>query len=173
MKRLTFYSLIVATLLIVSICSFKNSTLASYQLANEEVIYSFKNTKGKLMTICQDKNENYLIYRFGSSEKIELEFPIKKDASSWKQFEYSYFFRGGGTENDGLDLNYLTFTNEGVKYVIYNTYHAEGELLETGIKIFDLVNKKRFDVIGDIQTIEGSLSNLRINDKIKIGNDLY
>ncbi|MEY4926599.1 MAG: hypothetical protein RI894_1035 [Bacteroidota bacterium] len=52
-------------------------------LPNEECVFSFKTKSGKTMMLAKDKTEKYLIYRFGTKNNIELEFPtielIKSD----------------------------------------------------------------------------------------------
>ena len=85
----------------------------SFTLPNEEVIFSFNTQNGKKVTLNKDTANNYVIYRFGTKEKIEFEFP-GKSKSSWTDFKYSFYLRGGGTQNEGMDLNYIYFTNMGL-----------------------------------------------------------
>ena len=48
----------------------------TYILSNEEVIFSFQTKNGKKMVLAKDKGNEYIIYRFGSLKKIELEYLI-------------------------------------------------------------------------------------------------
>lgn len=141
---------------------------ADYLLPNEEVIYSFETEKGKLLTLAKDKKGRYIIYRFGTKDKVELEFSENKDEASWKKFTYSGYLRGGGTGNLGRDLNYLAFFNGNYKYVIYATYFAEeSEKANVGIKVFDnMSNKLIADIKGKEFTRKENLTLFRDNELI-------
>ncbi len=138
---------------------------------NEEVLFSFKiENSPKTMSICLSKKQpNYIVYRFGEKDKIEFEFP-KNKADSWNKFVYSYYLRGGGAENEGMDMNYLTFENDGYEYQIYQEYTARDKETHVGIIITDKSTKKETDIKGLSNTIKGSLIKLRENKKIKIEN---
>ncbi|WP_133158853.1 hypothetical protein [Flavobacterium alvei] len=125
------------------------------------------------MTLCSDKTGKYIVYRFGTKNNIELEYPNTKDKSSWNKFEYSYWLRGGGIENEGIDLNYVAFTIEKTKYVIYDTYFANGEKYEVGIRVIDLSNNKTLKIIGKGKTQKGTLVDFRFDKSIKEGEELY
>ena len=74
--------------------------------------------KGKRLTIEKDTADKYLVYIMSPAYKMEVEFPANK-TNNWRKFKYSYFLRGGGKGNDGMDLNYLQFTTDGYKYLVY------------------------------------------------------
>lgn len=122
------------------------------------------------MSVCIDKNERYIVYRYGSKNKIELEYPKEKDFSSFKKFEYSGWSRGGGIENSAMELKYLAFTNNGIKYVVYDTYFADINKSNAGIKVMESENKVT-DLKGLKKSAKGNLSDLK--DKVKEGNELY
>jgi hypothetical protein len=69
---------------------------------NEKVFFSFKmENSPKTMSIClSNKQPDYLVYRFGTKDKIELQFP-ENNADSWNKFVYSYYLRGGEQETMG------------------------------------------------------------------------
>ena len=71
------------------------------------------------------KNQpSYIVYRFGTAENIELEYP--DDLShSYDLFTYSYYLRGGGQDNESLDLNHLTFETEDYTYTLSEEYSYE------------------------------------------------
>ncbi len=144
-----------------------------YVLKNEKMIYSFQTNNGKVMTLCSDKTGKYIVYRFGTKNNIELEYPNIKDKSSWNKFEYSYWLRGGGIQNEGIDLNYVAFTIEKNKYVIYDTYFANGEKYEVGIRVINLSNNKTLKIIGNGKTQKGTLVDFRFDKSIKEGEELY
>lgn len=141
-----------------------------YVLPNEVNIFSFETQSGKKMTLAKDKYDRYIIYRFGSETKIEFEYP-EKTRESWKKFTYSFYLRGGGKINEGMDLNYVTFINKDFKYVIYYSYFAVEEKVNIGIKIIHLISKKTVDIKGDYKTLKGNLVNFRDNNLIKIDDN--
>ncbi len=165
MTKVVLYSI-----LFLSIFQFDKSTKISYQLKNEKLVYHLKMKNGKQLSVCIDKDEKYIVYRYGSRNKIELEYPKEKDLSSFQKFEYSGWSRGGGIENSGMELTYLAFTNKQVKYVIYDTYFAEGNKSNAGIKVIESENKIT-DLKGLIKSRKGNLSDLK--DKVKESEELY
>lgn len=137
------------------------------QLINkgETEIFRFKTNSDKTAVICKGENDAYLVYRFGTSGKIELQYPDELNESSWKLFTYSYYFRGGGKENAGLDLNYLTFTNNSYTYKLYQEYSAEDDSEAAGIIVTDN-NSKETDIKAVKNSVKGSLIDLRYIDKV-------
>ena len=135
---------------------------------NEKVLFSFKLANSpKTLSVCLSKTQSdYIVYRFGSKDKIELEIPENK-TDSWSKFTYSYYLRAGGAENEGMDLNYLSFENGGYEYQIYQEYTAKDNVINVGVKITDKATNKETDIKGSSNSIEGSLINLRENKKIK------
>jgi len=134
----------------------------------EEVIFSFKLKSGKSAVLLKGENESYLVYRFGTNKNIELEYPTELSAESWQKFTYSYYFRGGGKENAGLDLNYVAFENIGYSYKLYDEYSAEDDSRHTGVLVTDTEGKER-DITGAKGSAVGSLVPLRYSEKIKNG----
>ncbi len=136
---------------------------------DEEVLFSFDTSdSSKTLSVCVSKTQpDYIVYRFGTKDKIELEFPENK-SDSWSKFTYSYYLRGGGSENAGMDMNYLVFNNDGYEYKIYQEYTAIDEITQVGLKITDTVGNKETDIKGLSKSIEGGLINLRGNSKINI-----
>jgi hypothetical protein len=126
----------------------------------------------KTVTLNRDKNNRYIIYRYGTLNEIEFEYP-DTTKSSWKKFTYSYYLRGGGVQNEGMDLDYVYFTNKNYKYIIYNTYYAVGEVSQVGIKIIDQNTGKQTNIKGDIKTRKGNLSDFRDSNLLKIGEEIF
>lgn len=141
-------------------------------LDNEELIYSFNTQNGKKVILCKDKDNKYIIYRFGHNSKVEFEFP-DKSKSSWKDFKYSFYLRGGGIQNEGMDLNYIYFIHNNYKYIIYDTYYAIGNKLNIGIKIIDLKTNKITNIKGNTKTRIGTLVDFRENKVLEIGEELF
>jgi hypothetical protein len=150
-----------------------STSQAQYILPNETVIFSFLTSKGKTVTLNKDKEDKYLVYRFGTKDHIEFQFPEKPGSDSWQQFEYSFLFRGGGIPNDGMDVNYIAFINGGYKYVLYQTYFAVERKASTGIKIINVTTEKTTDIKAAAKTIKGSLVDFRTNEMIGTSGELY
>ena len=144
----------------------------SFTLPNEELIFSFSTQNGKKITLSKDKAKNYIIYRLGTKDKIEFEFP-DKSKSSWTKFKYSFYMRGGGTQNEGMDLNYVYFTNKDFTYVVYDTYISIGNKQSIGVKSINLKTKKTTNIKGKIKTRKGTLVDFRDNNLLEIGDELF
>lgn len=132
---------------------------AQYLLPNEETVFSFKTNNGKIMALVKDKKNEYIQYRFGSKDHVDMEFPKTRTKESWKQFKYNSYFRGGGKQNAGMEVDNLSFTSNGYKYLLYRTYFAENRNFATGIIITDSKGKKT-RISGNYKTVEGCICNL-------------
>lgn len=158
--------------------TFQLFTLESFALnyleKNESLLYNFKTITGKIVMIAKDSNDSYLIVRCGTESKIQLEFPGKKK-DSWNKFQFSYYLRGGGgIENLGVDLNYLTFNIYNYRFVIYDKYSSINNSKSCGIKITDMNTYIETDFKGDINTKIGSLvASFRWNSLITHGQKIY
>jgi len=158
------------TLIFITITSSYGFSLNQYLCKkNEKLLFSFKlKSNNKRLSICIPKNkQKYIVYRFGTPRKIELEYPNHKNALSWKKFTYSFYFRGGGAGNAGLDLNYLSFKNGNYQYKIYQEYSATSKKTIVGVKIKILSNNKTITIRGDASSKKGSLIHLRWNGRIR------
>lgn len=130
-------------------------------LENEHVLFSFKTNAGKTCMIAHEKtNEKYLVYRYGTAEHIELEYP-KDKSNSWSKFTYEFYYRGGGKENLGLDINSLSFENGNYRYSIYQDYSAEHESYSCGITVTNLISKKTTQIKGVYFSVQGGLNLLK------------
>lgn len=89
--------------------------------------------------------------------------------ASWKAFEYSFYLRGGGISNEGLDLNYLSFSNGDWQYLIYQEYSAATNSTAFGIRLICGKDNQRYDMPGIPDSASGSLVLLRDNDEIQNG----
>ena len=147
------YTLLVL-IIIVNTISVKSQNFVKN---NEEVVFSFLTTKNKKLVIAKDKDYKYLVYRYGKNTTVEFQYPKTLTENSWNNFYYSSYFRGGGTANEGLELNYLFFTNGVYKYVIYQEYDSETNDTYCGIKVINTKTNKTNDIKGQSSTIKGSL----------------
>ncbi|MCX8533662.1 hypothetical protein [Chryseobacterium luquanense] len=133
---------------------------AQYLLPNEEIIYSFETKNGKKMSLVKDKTNQYIQYRFGTKNKVEMVFPAERTNESWKKFHYNSYWRGGGIQNAGMEIDNLSFNNNGYEYLLFRTYHAEGEVYTAGIIIKDKKGKET-RIKGNYKTVEGCICNLQ------------
>jgi len=134
----------------------------------EVLVYGFQIADSdKKLAVCMDEDESYLVYRYGTKDKLELEYPENKE-NAWDNFTYSYYLRGGGADNAGLDLNYLVFENKGYQYQVYDEYSAETGVTEVGVRVRNLETGAETDIKGDYESEKGSLITFRDSDKIKI-----
>ena len=132
---------------------------AQYLLPNEEVVYSFETKNGKRMSLVKDKKNGYIQYRFGSKNKVEMEFPAERTKESWKKFHYNSYMRGGGKDNAGMEIDNLLFKNNGYEYVLFRAYHSEGNDYSAGIIIKDS-KEKETRISGNYKTVKGCICNL-------------
>ena len=137
-----------------------------YILKNEELIFSFQTKTGKKMVLAKDKQNKYIIYRYGNPKKIELEYP-EKNLESWGKFTYSYYSRGGGKANAAMELYSLFFQIDNFDYSVYKDYYSEDESFKTGILITNLLNNKITNIKGNYNTIKGTFYNLKEDNLIK------
>lgn len=80
----------------------------------ETTLFAFQTKSGKTAALCRGPKGAYLVYRFGTAAKVELQYPAKLDASSWKKFTYWSYQRG----NPYLGIAELKFENQGVQYTL-------------------------------------------------------
>ena len=160
---------LIATGLLLLFSSFSNNKLDNVLCRdNEEIIFSFTlNNSKKSACLCKDKNGKYLVYRFGTNDKVELQYPNILDTSSWKAFILDGQKRFGDKANAGFADYSLSFENDNVIYILFDSWSDEDGSKEIGIK----VNKKGKETIlkGNYKTKKGTL--LRLDDETdKISN---
>ncbi|GAB3639237.1 hypothetical protein GCM10027422_48280 [Hymenobacter arcticus] len=138
----------------------------------ETTIFSFVTNRGKTACLCEGAKQAYLTYRFGTAAKVDLQYPAVLDRGSWKKFTYAFYYRGGGTDNAGVDNNQVSFSNSGVKYRLYQEYSAEEEAKsgngdDVGIEV---TIKGSATLIGSKGgTVFGTILGFRDNNKIGKG----
>jgi hypothetical protein len=135
---------------------------------NENLLISFMTKKsGKSVSVCSSKDNQYIVYRFGTKDNIELEYPTDKDGS-WDKFVYSYYHRGGGAGNCGYDMDSLAFKQGKYKYELYQEYDAVSDEKTVGVKVIDTRSGKETDIIGDADTLTENWSVLKGNENVNI-----
>lgn len=144
------------------------TTFSFAQSQSEEIIYSFNTTNGKKVSIIKESKNAYIYYQFGKAGKTEMQFPRLKNATSWKDFKYNNYGRGGGKNNAGMEIANLEFENKGYKYLIFRAYFSETESITTGVIVTDLKTQKETRISGIEKSSKGSLISLDQNSPLII-----
>ena len=132
---------------------------------NEEIVFAFQLNNKKWVSVFQEKNEAYIVYRFGRSNNIELQFPDKLDSTSRQQFSFKGYERGGGKQNAAMRFAFLRFERDSVGYEIYDEWNSEDDESNCGIRVTS--NSKQIDMTGILRTKKNSLLSLLFS-KIKM-----
>lgn len=104
----------------------------------------------KTLAVCMDKEKKYLVYRFGTKDKIEFEYPENKD-NAWANFSYRHQDNTGENKSESLDT--LTFQNGDYEYVVYERVADQNTFV--GVTVTTLSTKKETNRQGDASTIAG------------------
>lgn len=132
----------------------------------ELVLISFVvENSSKIFTIAIAEDESYIVYRFGEEGNIEIEFP-EKTADSWNQFTYSHYARAVGNAHALLDINYLDFTMDNSKYIVYDAFAEEFVKSFVGTTVTNLTTGTQSDLAAVSQAKIGNLSQLLLNSKV-------
>ena len=134
----------------------------------EKTVFSFATKSKKNISICKSIDGSYLTYRFGTLNKIELQFPKKLDSTSWRQFEFSGMGRSGGKMNMGFGDYSIVFKNGKSEYTVFQEWSDEDGTYNIGITISNAIGKTCV-INGLKKTQEGSLLLLE-DEREKIPN---
>jgi hypothetical protein len=159
--------IIVCLFTIISIGVYSKPVYITLCGIDEKQIFGCLTQDKKTISLCAGKDDSYIIFRYGTKDNIETEFPgIKQD--SWSRFRYSFYLRGGGAENEGIDVNYLKFSHRGSDYTIFEEFYSAGNKKECGLVIKDRSTGKEIKIYAVPATNTGSLAALRDYDKIQM-----
>lgn len=113
------------------------------RLPEEKLVFSFRTENGKVLSVCTSETPSYIVYRFGTKDEVELEYPTNKD-DSWNKFAFYVYARGGyvpdngpGKPSSAVFLVYLMFINEGFEYTIFDEWNSWGDKRSIGLRIND------------------------------------
>ncbi|MFM6926499.1 MAG: hypothetical protein ACKOU7_13415 [Ferruginibacter sp.] len=132
---------------------------------NEEIVFAFQVKNQKWVSVCKEKNGSYIVYRFGTKAKMEMQYPAKLDSASWQLFTFQGYMRGGGKQNAAMRFGYLNFINNDIKYEVYDLWNSEDDKEECGISIN--LKTKTIGMEGNLKSRRGTLVELIYEDKIK------
>jgi hypothetical protein len=151
----------------LSLAAFTGATSKATPLCGngETNLYCFATAKGKIVSVCVGPQQKYLVYRFGTAQKVELQYPAVLDASSWRKFTFASYMRPSmGGSNSGRDLNHLQFVSGKVRYTVFCDFSdEEGE--KVGVNV-NLGGGKEVFIKGLPKSVQGGLADLRDNDKV-------
>lgn len=160
MKRIA--AILLSLFLSVSIFAQLNNQLCK---PNEEVVFAFQVKNQKWVSVCKEKNGGYIVYRFGTKTKLEMQYPEKLDSASWQQFTFQGYMRGGGKQNAAMRFGYLNFYNNDINYEVYDLWNSEDDKEACGITV--KLKTKTIGMEGNLKSRKGSLVELIYEDKIK------
>ena len=139
-------------------------------LPNEVSLFSFKTDNDKIVLLAKDKNNGYIIYRFGTTTKVEFEYP-NKTKNSWSQFKYYYYSRGGGKQNDAVNIAHVSFINGDYEYMLYDDYSSENDEFSIGVLVTHLKSGKLTDIKGKLKKKKGFLCNFKGSELLEVKED--
>ncbi len=157
----------------LSLLSFSFCQAQDYILENENSILEFETSLDKYAAVAVDKNEEYIVVRFGTCDSVQLTYPTALDEASWKALDFSTHVYTRGRLEYKMDLNYLYFDIEDQRYVVYETYFEDTKKLTFGVKIIDLKTMVSKNYPAKPNTVIGTLDPLRKIKKLKKGNLLF
>lgn len=148
-------------------------TLAGFA-QDENVIYSFKTKKNKVVQLILNEPDSTFIFRLLSRRKIEVEVRDNLTDSD-TVFTVSGYHRGGGVENAAMDYNDVTFSNNEYDFDIYYVWAINEENPDDehdpiyGLKIFK-EGMESMDLKG-IEVISGSVYGWSFYDLLPVSKE--
>ena len=112
---------------LLAYCLFAQADEGSLCVKDEKVIFSCATKDKKVISICATPvltmETGTLSYRFGTTGKVEIEFPKNKNTGT-KSFRYSRYTRPLPMATTILSLS---FTHSDGKYTIFSHTHCEND----------------------------------------------
>ena len=149
----------------------KNMLSDDLYMKNENLAYSFSFPDGKKASVCFSSNEEYIVFRLGTKNEIELEYPNLEEykdnlSQTWLLFDCEKYTRIGGVENEGMTLNYLRFEDRENNYELYFEYFA-GDSETIGLRITNKITEEMQDISGVFESERGMWFNIVDNPKLE------
>ncbi len=163
----------VTSLSLLLICALTALGQPQYLLKNEKAIMSFYTTQHKRVVIAVDRDDAYIVYRYGTDKRIELEYP-KRDTASWRKMQFYWYLQPSMGENNGFDIYNISFVADTFRYVvaISNAGDDGGEHLS--LTVLNTKGKILTVQTGNTKTRNGHLIDLRTyEDWFSPGSEEY
>ena len=153
------------SLLSVVLCVAHAAGQPQYVRKNEHAIISFFTTNQKRVVVAVDNNDKYIVYRYGTKQHIELQYPAP-DSNSWKKMQYYWYLRPSMGKNDGYDIYSLSFVADTFRYVVVQSNAGDegGESLY--VQVLNLKGSILATFPANRQTCKGHLMDLRDYEEI-------
>jgi hypothetical protein len=126
----------------------------------ETKIFSFKTASGKTAVLCEGPKGSYLVYRFGTVTKVELQYPAVLTANSWRKFTYFSYHR---MANPVAERYRLSFSNGGNEYALFDMTDAvttesgdEDYARDVGVSV-TLPKGKVITIDAKLSSVQGAL----------------
>lgn len=165
-----FDSLLSALLLVAAIAAYPGIGVAANLCnGNEKTVFSFDTKTGKIMSICKNETNEYLVYRYGVIGKIEMQHPKILNNASWKAFSFSGIRRPGGQVNAGFGDYDLSFSVSQFNYIIFQSWDDTESTYSIGLTVHNGKSGRDVRIDGIRETQKGSLVLLE-NESERIKN---
>lgn len=128
-----------------------------YVTPAEELVYRFRTQSGKVCAIAMEKSGAYLVYRYGTEDNVELQFPESLE-KSWDLFTYEWEARGAA--NLGFTYDSVIFINKGYEYTVYYCDYFSDEEISTCIEIKS-PEGKLIRIEGLPSSVQGDITQLK------------
>lgn len=135
---------------------------ANLCLPQEKTIFAFETKGNKVLSLCKENQDRYLVYRFGGNGNVEFQFPKNMNADSWKAFEFSGQ-RRLGLNNAGFGDYSISFSNLGNEYTVFQEWDDATKFYSIGVNI--KTPSKNVTLNGIKKKQEGSLVLLEAESK--------
>ncbi|WCD80236.1 hypothetical protein [Pseudomonas sp. TUM22785] len=156
-----FYKLVVILALFVGLGAFNKVKASSLCLGDEVIQLSFKVADAeKFVSLCEGRNQGYLVYRLGVPGDIEEQYPEQLNSESWRGFYFSGYSRGGGVANDAMGDYSLSFNRRGVSYTVFQGWRLVEGRYEIGVVIGSggtrrLLSGAKEEQVGSLVRLDG------------------
>lgn len=104
------------------------------ELPGEEVSYSFLLEDSSVVSFVSDAGS--VSFRWGYPDTLFVNYSCQPQLSSRNLFSISSYFRGGGEQNEGMELYSVKFVYNDSIYEVYDNYYSAGEVYATGLTVF-------------------------------------
>lgn len=148
-----------------------NFALEAKPLKGKEII-SFRTEQGSFVRLFVDEEKEIIVFNFFSDSNLIVQYP-EKIVKAEPLFTYSFYLRGGFSANEGLDLNFLQFIFNDIKYVIYETSYYDDLKVHVGLKMIDLKTGNTKDLKAVQESIKGTLLVLRDSNLVLKGDEYF
>jgi hypothetical protein len=137
---------------------------------NEKVLLQFNTQAGKRLVLALDFNNKYLVYRYGSQNHVELQYP-RVLYNSFTLFKYASKSKSASAANSKFGYEQLHFSNIEFTYNIYNQYDRMGNITRIGLVVTNNKTHKKTLIQGNLKSLKGQLSDLTNMPNIKLQSE--